>query len=110
MPFNRQFTGTQGAYGIADFSAGLRKGPYSLTLFINNAFDERADLYKFQECQVTVCAAGGIYNVSNDGPTPGTDPAYPGWATSNAFKNYTGTNQPRTFGLVFRQEFGGTSH
>ena len=62
LPFNRQYTGTQGAYGIADFSASFRKGVYSLTLFINNAFDERADLYKYQECTVLACAAAGIYS------------------------------------------------
>ena len=43
----------------ADFSASLRKGEYSLTLFINNAFDEHADLYKYQECAVEVCGTAG---------------------------------------------------
>ena len=108
IPFNRQFTGTQGAYGIADFSASLRKGEYSLTFFINNAFDERADLYKYQECAVLVCAAAGAY--SNPSGFPLGDPVYPSPGVPHAYTTYTGTNQPRTFGLVFRQEFGGTSH
>jgi iron complex outermembrane recepter protein len=103
VPFNRQFTGTQGAYGIADFSASLKKGPYSLTLFINNAFDEHADLFKYQECAVLVCAAAGAY--SNPSGYPLGDPVYPGYSLPHAYTTYTGTNQPRTIGLVFRQEF-----
>ena len=103
LPFNRQYTGTQGAYGIADFSASFRKGVYSLTLFINNAFDERADLYKYQECTVLACAAAGIY--SNPAGYPLGEPAFPNYTSSTAHTNYVGTNQPRTFGLVFRQEF-----
>ena len=103
LPFNRQFTGTQGAYGIADFSASVRKGAYTLTLFINNAFDERADLLTYQECTVLVCATGGIY--SNVSGYPLGDPAFPNYTSSTAGTNYTGTNQPRTFGLIFRQEF-----
>ncbi|NJD32652.1 MAG: TonB-dependent receptor [Gammaproteobacteria bacterium] len=83
IPYNRQFTGKQGAYGIADFSGSMKKGPYSLTLFINNAFDERADLFKYQECAVEVC----------------------GVAVGHPYTTYTGTNQPRTIGLIFRQEF-----
>ena len=103
LTFNRQYTGTQGAYGIADFSASVRKGVYSLTLFINNAFDERADLYTFQQCTVLACAAAGIY--SNPAGYPLGDPAFPNFTSSTAHTNYTGTNQPRTFGLVFRQQF-----
>ncbi len=52
IPWNRQWTGNQDGYGIADFSASLRKDEYSLTFYINNAFDERADLYRYQECQM----------------------------------------------------------
>lgn len=83
LPYNRQFTGKQGAYGVADFSGSLTKGPYSLTLFINNAFDERADLFKYQECAVEVC----------------------GVAVGHPYTTYIGPNQPRTIGLIFRQEF-----
>jgi outer membrane receptor protein involved in Fe transport len=83
LPYNRQFTGKQGAFGVADFSGSLTRGPYSLTLFINNAFDERADLFKYQECAVEVC----------------------GVAVGHPYTTYTGPNQPRTIGLIFRQEF-----
>jgi iron complex outermembrane recepter protein len=103
IPWNRQWTGSQGAYGIADFSASLRKDEYSLTFYIDNAFDERADLYKYQECGVQICGTAG----NPDGPDTSL---YPGYSLPHAYTTYTGTNQPRTFGLVFRQEFGGTSH
>jgi iron complex outermembrane receptor protein len=103
LPFNRQFTGTQSAYGIADFSASVRKGAYTLTLFINNAFDERADLLTYQECTVLVCGAAGRF--SNPSGYPLGPPAFPNYTSSTAYTNYTGTNQPRTFGLVFRQAF-----
>jgi len=83
LPYNRQFSGTQSSFGVADFSGELRRGAYSLTLFIDNAFDERAELYRYQECATNVCGA----------------------AVGQPFTTYTGTNQPRTIGLIFRQEF-----
>jgi outer membrane receptor protein involved in Fe transport len=83
LPSNRQYSGKQAAFGVADFSGAMKRGPYSLTLFINNAFDERADLYKYQECATQVC----------------------GLEVGHPYTTYTGTNQPRTFGLIFRQEF-----
>jgi iron complex outermembrane receptor protein len=107
IPYNRQFTGSQAAFGIADFSASLRKGPYSVTLFVNNVFDERAQLFKYQECGVIICGAAGAFNVSTYPPGP---PVYPGYSLPHAYTTYVGTNQPRTFGLIFRQEFGGASN
>jgi iron complex outermembrane recepter protein len=83
LPADLKLTGVQPAYGIADLSTGLTRGPYSLTLFINNVFDERADLFRYHECRVQVCGL----EVGHVGTT------------------YTGVNQPRTIGLTFRQEF-----
>ena len=60
LPYNRQFSGTQSSFGVADFSGELRRGAYSLTLFIDNAFDERADLYRYQECAILVCGRGPV--------------------------------------------------
>ncbi|MCJ7451893.1 MAG: TonB-dependent receptor [Steroidobacteraceae bacterium] len=98
LPYNRQFTGKQDAYGVADFSGTLRRGPYSLTLYIDNAFDERADLFKYQECAVEVCGSAG-------NPYWNDPPAYPGYSIPHPYTTYTGPNQPRTIGLIFRQEF-----
>ena len=83
LPSNRQYSGKQAAFGVADFSGEVRRGPYTLTLYVNNAFDERAELYKYQECATQVC----------------------GFEVGSPYTTYTGTNQPRTFGLIFRQEF-----
>ncbi|MDH4260725.1 MAG: TonB-dependent receptor, partial [Gammaproteobacteria bacterium] len=75
---DRAVIGVQSSYSIADFSAGISRGNYAVELFINNAFDERAELYKYAQCATDVC---------------GVNP-------------YTITNQPRTIGLKFAQKFG----
>jgi len=106
IPWNRQWTGNQGAFGVADFSVSLTKDQYSLTFYIDNAFDERADLYKYQECQVYICGAAGQFNPNSD--PPGGPSVNPSPGVPSPYTTYTGTNQPRTFGLVFRQEFGGS--
>ena len=64
------------AYGLADFSAGFGNGSWNLTLFVNNAFDERAEMTRFVQCREDICT------------TP-----------------YIVTNQPRTFGVKFGQRF-----
>lgn len=98
LPYNRPITGKQDGFGTADLSASLRKGEYSLTLYVDNLFDERAELYKYQECAVETCGTAG----NPDGP--GTS-LYPGYSLPHPYTTYTGTNQPRTIGLIFRQEF-----
>jgi outer membrane receptor protein involved in Fe transport len=102
LPFNRQFTTEQEAYGVADLSASLKKGAYSLTLYVSNVFDERAEEYKYQECAVEVCGSAGAFDISEDPIGP---PVYPGYSLPHAYTTYVGTNMPRTFGLIFRQEF-----
>lgn len=74
---DREILGEQDAYTIADFSAGLSRGSYTFQLYINNAFDERAQLFTFAQCTTGVC---------------GVNP-------------YIITNQPRTYGLKFGQRF-----
>ncbi len=68
--------GPNRAYSVADFSFGLGKDRYSLELFIDNAFDKRADITRFSQCDEQIC----------------THP-------------YIVTNQPRTYGLKFSQRF-----
>ncbi|HSI18435.1 MAG TPA: TonB-dependent receptor [Sphingomonas sp.] len=43
-------TGRLAAYTTADFRVGYDWGNYSAELFVQNAFDERAQLSRFQEC------------------------------------------------------------
>jgi outer membrane receptor protein involved in Fe transport len=74
----RTILGKQNAYTIADFSTGLARDSYSFELYISNVFDERAQLFKFAQCDEPVC---------------GTN-------------TYIATNLPRTIGLRFSQKFG----
>lgn len=74
---DRQVLGKQDEYTIVDIAAGVSRGSYSVELYINNAFDERAQLFTFAQCATNVC---------------GVNP-------------YIITNQPRTIGLKFGQKF-----
>jgi outer membrane receptor protein involved in Fe transport len=65
--------GLQRSWATADFTLGVQNDHYGLEFSILNAFDERADLYRFAQCVVQVCGA----------------------------EPYIATNQPRTFGLTF---------
>lgn len=75
---DRDALGEQDSYTIADLSAGIARNYYSFELYVSNAFDERADLYKYAQCATSVC---------------GVNP-------------YIITNQPRTIGLRFSRKFG----
>ncbi len=69
----RAALGLQRAFTTADFTLGVENDHYGLELSILNAFDERADLYRYAECAVQVCGA----------------------------EPYIATNAPRTIGLKF---------
>jgi outer membrane receptor protein involved in Fe transport len=73
----REAFGEQDGYTIVDLSAGVTRGDYTLTLFINNVFDELARTYTYAQCTVSVCGGNPYY-----APT-----------------------QPLTIGLKFSQEF-----
>jgi outer membrane receptor protein involved in Fe transport len=53
----RSALGQQAAYATADFSAGIAKGNWTLDLSILNAFDTRAQIYRYAECTIQVCGA-----------------------------------------------------
>lgn len=65
------------AYTTVDFSAGLKRGSWSLDFFLKNAFDKRTELTRFAQCATLTC---------------GHQP-------------YTVSTQPRTFGVRFSREF-----
>ncbi len=73
----RAIIGKQPSYTVADFAFGIQNDSFSLELFINNAFDERAQIYRFAQCAEAVCG----------------------------FQTYTIANQPQTYGLKFGQKF-----
>ncbi|MEI9887148.1 MAG: TonB-dependent receptor [Rhizomicrobium sp.] len=69
--------GLQRAFATADFSAGVETDRWSLELSLLNAFDTRADLYRYAECTVQTC---------------GREP-------------YIATNTPRSVGLRYGRKF-----
>lgn len=69
--------GNLDAYTTLDMSLGFARDNWKLEFFLENATDERAELFKFTQCAEAVCGE----------------------------QAYTVTNQPRTFGVRFSQEF-----
>ncbi len=74
----RALIGKQPAFTTVDLSAGLQWGNMSVELTVNNVFDERAQLYRYAECNTLVC---------------GNEP-------------YVITNRPRTIGIRFSHKVG----
>jgi outer membrane receptor protein involved in Fe transport len=76
--------GDQEGFALVDFSMGVRQDNWKLVLFLNNAFDERPDLFSFVACPIGTCGITG----------PGGNNGI-----------HQGTSQPRTIGLRFGQTF-----
>ena len=72
-----------GAYTLVNLSTGIEKDNWTLSLFVNNLFDERA---------VVNSADPGYGGLPNLERPPGH-----AWTTT--------TNRPRFFGLRFTQRF-----
>jgi iron complex outermembrane recepter protein len=85
--YERGLLGNLSAYTVADISAGIHRNSWSVDVYVNNLFDKRAEISKFTECAEAVCAAHGVV------------PEYPNGQV------YTVTNQPRTVGIRFTQDF-----
>jgi hypothetical protein len=77
------------AYTTTDLSFGFTRDTWSATFYVTTGFDERAEINKFTNCAEFVCGNGAGADV----------PGYPHGQV------YTVTNQPRTFGIRFSQEF-----
>ncbi|MBB6092151.1 outer membrane receptor protein involved in Fe transport [Povalibacter uvarum] len=76
--YEQSIIGSLPSYTIADFTAGVAtENGMTFELFISNAFDERAELYRFAQCAEAVCGE----------------------------EVYIVTNEPRTVGLRFGQRF-----
>jgi len=73
----RGILGQMPAYTLVNFAAGFGKDNWQAELTLDNAFDERAQLYRYSECTATVC-----------GP-----------------ETYIIPNRPRTISLHFSQSF-----
>lgn len=81
---DQSIIGDQEGFALVDFSAGVRQDNWKLVLYVNNAFDERPDLFSFVACPIGTCGITG----------PGGNNGI-----------YQGTAQPRTVGLRFGQTF-----
>jgi iron complex outermembrane recepter protein len=70
--------GDMPSYTVIDLSAGVEVNKFHYQLYVDNAFDKRAVLNKYAECDVLLCGAISTYVVHN---------------------------QPRTIGVKFGQKF-----
>ena len=63
-PAVRVFLHNMPAYGLLDLTFGVDKGPYSVELFVNNALDKRAEIYRYTECTEAICGGvgGNVYS------------------------------------------------
>jgi outer membrane receptor protein involved in Fe transport len=73
----RTIIGDLPSYTTADFSAGISNDTYRLELFVDNAFDERAQITRFAQCAEAVCGE----------------------------QTYVVPNMPRRIGVRFGQKF-----
>lgn len=55
--FERAIIGKQPDYTTFDFTFGVEQDDWTATLFLNNAFDERGQVYRFAQCAESVCGA-----------------------------------------------------
>jgi iron complex outermembrane receptor protein len=74
----REELGREAGYTVVDFSTGLEKNGLHGELYVSNAFDRRAVLDRYAECDANNCGTINKYDVPN---------------------------QPRTVGLKFGQKF-----
>ncbi len=63
--------GQEPSYTLADFSFGLNKNSMHYELYINNAFDKRAVLDRFAECDPASCGVIAMYDVPSQPRTIG---------------------------------------
>ncbi len=85
--FENSLDGNLAAYTTMDVSSGFHRNGWSVDVYVNNLFDKRGQLYKYAECAEATCAAHGVVAQYPNGQV------------------YTVTNQPRTVGIRFKQDF-----
>ncbi len=68
--------GPQPSFGTLDLAFGISRATYGLDLFLTNAFDERGQLFRFNQC-----------------------------ASCSIVANYAVPTQPRTVALRFAEKF-----
>jgi outer membrane receptor protein involved in Fe transport len=68
----------QPSYALFDATLGAQKSDIAIELFLDNAFDRRAENYRYTECNALLCGAQAVY---------------------------AGIYRPRTVGVKFAQKF-----
>lgn len=58
----REVIGQQPAYALFDAKVGAQKGGVGIELFIDNAFDRRAENFRYAECNPLLCGQQTIYH------------------------------------------------
>ncbi len=81
------------AYSTFDFATGIKKNDWSLDFFVKNVFDKRGQLSRFFQCREDICG---------NAVSPTVYPVPPEYANGQV---YFLSNQPRTYGIRFSQEF-----
>lgn len=79
--------GDMPAYNMLDLVTGISKDSWTLSLYVKNLTDERAQFNRYTMCAVAVCGAQGVA------------PNYPDGQV------YEVVSTPRTIGLRFTQDF-----
>jgi iron complex outermembrane recepter protein len=74
----RAVLGEEAAYTLTDFAFGVEKNSITYELYVKNAFDERAQLDRYAECDANICGQSSTYIL---------------------------TAPPRTIGIKFGQKF-----
>jgi iron complex outermembrane receptor protein len=92
--YERNLIGPQPAYGLVDFAAGVETHSWVAELYVKNAFNRLAELYRYAEC------TPGKLNSSTG--TNGPVCVVPGVA---GLSSYVGVEPPRFVGLKFGQKF-----
>ena len=82
LPYEADALGKQDKYTLVDLSYGMAADNWHFELFADNIFDKRAHLYRYAECDVSLCVASG--------------------AGSHI---YSVVSRPRTIGIRFGQQF-----
>jgi len=59
----RDELGEMPSYTLTDFTVGVEKGGFNADLYVNNAFDRRAVLSRYAECDIVSCGQIAVYNL-----------------------------------------------
>jgi outer membrane receptor protein involved in Fe transport len=55
LPTEGETLGDQEAYSVFDFAYGIATDQWTAEIFVDNAFDEEASLYRYAECDSAIC-------------------------------------------------------